>query len=118
MIEFTGNANDAVTRRAPAADGGVVLIVPDVPAVGVKDDPAELRVGQFGSALPGVTGPVRQRSEARHAPGGLVEPPIAVTPGAGRRRTFGPALLPRRPRGAGRRLRKGAGYALRRWRRT
>src|SRR5882672_11721130 len=68
MIQFTGDAHHAIARRTPAANGGVVLVVPHMSAVGIEDDPAQFRVRQVRAALPGVPGPMREWCELLHLP--------------------------------------------------
>src|SRR5512134_2892287 len=51
VIQLAVDADDAVPRRAPSANGRVVLIVADVAAVRIQNHPAQFGVRQIRSAL-------------------------------------------------------------------
>ena len=80
MLDGAGDADDAVARGDPAADGGVSEIVAGVAAVGGDADPAQRGVGPLRAALPGIAGEMRKLLEIFDAAGGFVEEAKAVLP--------------------------------------
>ena len=80
MIQFSADAHAAGEGSAPAADRSVVLVVADMAAFGVQDDPAQFGIRQVGAALPGIAGPMREWREFHDpAPVGI-EPAVTVSP--------------------------------------